>query len=116
MQLFTGKVSIAVQMIVDVLNNDELPLLITDRMRLGRRLGVPTRKLEQFELEASLRSPYNSRRVALTKIITYWLNDLPNPPENHANLLRNLAEAYDEVIGQPFGDRIRMLNPDIAID
>ena len=99
-------------MIIDILDNDEVSLSVTDRMRLGRRLGVPTRKLEQFELEALSRSTSNSRRVALTKIVTYWLDDFSRSQEDLcSNSLENLAGALDEMIGQEVGDRIRKLIP-----
>lgn len=65
------------------------PLSFHDRCKLGKKLKIPSNKLQKIEIEASQKS--NTSEEFLTMMIEYWLNEV-----NDASLY-DLANAFDEL-------------------
>ena len=63
---------------------DHLPLTITKRLKLGKKLGIPPSKLREIEVEA-LKDQKQRKATALRKMIDYWFEN--NPKANYKNFL-----------------------------
>ena len=98
--MFSESSSPAVRRIVAELVTHEFN--ITRRRQLGRALDIPVKFLETVELAVSGK---NEKRLALTRIISYWVD------KNKESSLEELADVLEiKMKMNPIhADRIRML-------
>ena len=65
---------------------ENLPLTISKRLKLGKKLGIPPSKLREIEVEAlKEKEQKNRKETALRKIIHYWFEN--NPKANYEKFL-----------------------------
>ena len=69
-----------------MINN--LPLTISKRLKLGKKLGIPPSKLREIESKA-LKEPKQRKAIALRKMIDYWFEN--NRKANYEGFLNILS-------------------------